>query len=266
MYSENDYRYYLAHGKWTWPNGNNSKEYNHDYYSKHKDKWKEYNLARKLGVGYKSAIDEENRKAAGYDARANRAQDAADRLREAGRQDKLHENLIRNTPDATKEERAGQKRVHEKNQKFLNENMAQKNGRMHTEEASKAQKPVTLEKKPTKVGDLPEREKKQVYKAVARHLNEELANRESQKNAQMSVARSKGKFDDDFMKQVRNNPKQKDKKWMEDEYSKYLDKKYLINETRQGIIDLGGTVQRPASARVYSDWNDLREELEKNYG
>lgn len=90
MYSENDYRYYLAHGKWTWPNGKNSKEYNHDYYSKHKDKWKEYNLARKLGIGYKSAIDEENRKAAGYDARANRAQDAADRLREAGRQDNKH--------------------------------------------------------------------------------------------------------------------------------------------------------------------------------
>lgn len=42
MYSENDYRYYLAHGKWEWPNGKNSPAYNHDYYSKHKDKWKEY--------------------------------------------------------------------------------------------------------------------------------------------------------------------------------------------------------------------------------
>lgn len=42
MYSENDYRYYLAHGKWTWPNGNNSKEYNLWYYQQHKEKWDEY--------------------------------------------------------------------------------------------------------------------------------------------------------------------------------------------------------------------------------
>lgn len=40
MYSNNDYRDYLEHRKWSWPNGNNSKEYNHWYYENHPEKWK----------------------------------------------------------------------------------------------------------------------------------------------------------------------------------------------------------------------------------
>lgn len=40
-YSQNDWRSYLQHDdkKWTWPNGNNSKEYNHWYYTTHPEKW-----------------------------------------------------------------------------------------------------------------------------------------------------------------------------------------------------------------------------------
>lgn len=29
----------LVHGQWKWPNGNNSKDYNHYYYENHKAKW-----------------------------------------------------------------------------------------------------------------------------------------------------------------------------------------------------------------------------------
>lgn len=49
MYSNNDYRDYLEHSKkWTWPNGNNSPEYNSWYYNNHKDQWKTYyNNAKK---------------------------------------------------------------------------------------------------------------------------------------------------------------------------------------------------------------------------
>lgn len=43
MYSQNDWRSYteLYHkeGRWTWPNGNNSKEYNQWYYATHPEKW-----------------------------------------------------------------------------------------------------------------------------------------------------------------------------------------------------------------------------------
>lgn len=40
-YSQNDWRKYseLYHGKWEWPNGKNSSEYNAWYYKTHKEKW-----------------------------------------------------------------------------------------------------------------------------------------------------------------------------------------------------------------------------------
>lgn len=42
-YSYNDFRNYqeLYHRNWDWPNGNNSKEYNHWYYMTHPEKWKQ---------------------------------------------------------------------------------------------------------------------------------------------------------------------------------------------------------------------------------
>lgn len=37
MYSNNDYRDYLEHGKWSWPNGKNTPEYNRNYYQTHRE-------------------------------------------------------------------------------------------------------------------------------------------------------------------------------------------------------------------------------------
>lgn len=67
MYSQNDYRYYLAHGKWQWPNGKNSPAYNHDYYQKHKEQWKAYadNAKKKakdiIGIGAKEDLMKKDR-------------------------------------------------------------------------------------------------------------------------------------------------------------------------------------------------------------
>lgn len=54
MYSENDFRLYHGDGKWSWPNGNNSKEYNSWYYNTHKDQWKEYGENAKKKAGEKA--------------------------------------------------------------------------------------------------------------------------------------------------------------------------------------------------------------------
>lgn len=104
-------------------------------------------------------------------------------------QDKLQENLIKNTPDATKEERAGQKRIHEQNKKFTTEYM---------------------------------------NKRIASQTNDErLANSaailKSQKSTLMKNAREKGTYDIEFLEAVQNTGKMGDKKWMQSEYSKYLD-------------------------------------------
>ena len=84
MYSENDYRYYLAHGKWEWPNGKNSPAYNHDYYSKHRDKWKEYNLAIKLGVGQAQKIAEEEERLRKWKRAHNDTKELADYAQKTG--------------------------------------------------------------------------------------------------------------------------------------------------------------------------------------
>lgn len=65
-YSANDYRFYLAHkgkGKWTWPGGKNSKEYNANYYQTHKEKWGiKDKIAEKVGVkALYDAADKENK-------------------------------------------------------------------------------------------------------------------------------------------------------------------------------------------------------------